>query len=59
MATGLGLGLGQVLPNFLWPCTPEISYDKKTVENNKNVFTNKHIMILKIIFTDIYINISK
>jgi len=31
---------------------PKISNDKKTVENNKNVFTNKHIMILKIILTD-------
>jgi len=29
------------------------------VENNKNVFANKHIMILKIIFTDVCINISK
>ena len=31
---------------------PKISNDKKTVENNKSVFTNKHIMILKIILTD-------
>jgi len=60
---GLGLGLGQVLSNFLWPCspwhfhrwahTPKISYDKKAVENNKNLFTIEHIMILKIIFTDV------
>ena len=38
---------------------PAISYDNKAVENNKKLFTNKHIMILKIIFTDVYINISK
>jgi len=38
---------------------PKISYDKKAVENNQNVFTNKHVMILKIIFTDVCINISK
>ena len=31
----------------------------KAVENNKNVLTNKHIMILKIIFTDVCINILK
>ena len=37
----------------------KISYDKKAVENNKNAFTNKHIMILKIIFTDVCVNISK
>jgi len=30
---------------------------KKSVENNKIVFTNKHIMILKMIFTDVCINI--
>jgi len=38
---------------------PKISYDKKAVENNKNVFANKHIMVLKIIFTDVCMNISK
>jgi len=32
---------------------------KTLLENNKNVFTNKHIIILKIIFNDICINISK
>jgi len=42
-----------------WACTPKISYDKKAVENNKNVFTNRHIMILKIMFTDVCMNISK
>jgi len=56
---------GQVFPNFLWPCslpfqyfirrecTPKIHYDKKAEENTKNLFTNKHIMILKVIFTDV------
>jgi len=24
VATGLGLGLGQVLSNFLWSCTPSV-----------------------------------
>ena len=38
---------------------PKISYGKKVEENNKNIFTNKHITILKIIFTDVCINISK
>jgi len=38
---------------------PKISYNKEAVENNKNVFTNKHIMILKTIFTDVCINIAK
>jgi len=38
----------------------KISYDKKAVENNKIVFTNKHIiMILKIIFNDVCINVLK
>jgi len=38
---------------------PLIPYYKNAVENNKNVFINKHIMIFKIIFTDVGINISK
>jgi len=38
---------------------PLKSLDKKAVESNKNVFTNKHIMILKIIFTIVCINILK
>jgi len=28
-----------------WACTPNISYDIKAEENNKNIFTNKHILI--------------
>jgi len=28
-------------------CTPQISYDKKGEENNKNKFTNKHIIIFQ------------
>jgi len=40
-------------------CTPKISYGKKVEENNKNMFTNKTSMILKIMFTDECINISK
>ena len=42
-----------------WACTPKISYDKNAVENNKIVFTNKRIMTLKKIFTDVCINISE
>jgi len=33
-----GLGLGKVFPNFLWPCTPKISYEKKVEENNKYIY---------------------
>jgi len=57
-----GVGLGQVFPNFpghvplqhfvIWTCIPKISYDRKTVENNKNIFANIDLMILKI-FTDV------
>jgi len=36
---------------------PKTSYDTKTGKDNKNILTNTHIMILKIIFTDIYFNI--
>jgi len=49
--------LYQGLPNLIWPCTlqhfdkwactPKISYDKKAEENNKNIFTNKHIIIFQ------------
>jgi len=39
--------------NSLYEHTPKISYDKKAGENNKNTFTNKHLLILKIIFTDV------
>ena len=60
-----GFGLGQVgysqtfsghvpLQHFvIWACTSKTSYDKKAEENNKNIFTNKHLVILKIIFTDV------
>jgi len=28
-------------------CTPEISYDKKAEENNKNIFAKKHEIIFQ------------
>jgi len=37
----------------LYEHVPKISYDKKAEGNNKNIFANKHILILKIIYTDI------
>ena len=37
----------------IWVCTPKISHNKKTEENNKNIFTNNDLLILKIILTDI------
>ena len=48
-------GLGYVpLQNFvIWAYTSKISYDKKAEENNKNIFTNKHILIKKLILTDV------
>ena len=30
-----------------WACTPKISYDKKAEENNKNMCTNKDIIIFQ------------
>ena len=46
---------------FLWSCTLQLAYayGKNAVENNENVFNNEHAMILKIIFADVCINISK
>ena len=64
-----GLGLGQVFSNFLRPCAPsgfrcrsiipKISYDKKADENRKYIYcTNKHLLILKIILTDVDVCIN-
>ena len=67
-----GLGLGQVFPNFLWPCTPfGIWIDEHVGLPLKFLFlwpkrlrkiTKTYLpisMILKIIFIDECINISK
>ena len=54
VATGLGLGFSGHVPLQL-----AYAYDKNAVEDNKNVFTNEHAMILKIIFTNVCVNISK
>jgi len=57
------LSLGHVFSNFLLPCTPSAfhymsMYPLNAEENNKNIFTNKHLLILKIIFTDVDLRIN-
>ena len=42
-----------------WACTPKIFCDNKAEENTENILTYKRTMILKIVFTDMCINISK
>jgi len=72
VATGLGLGLGQVLSKFLLAMYPfSISIDELVslkflmtkrlwkITRIMNVFINKHIMILKIVFIDLCITMSK